>query len=234
MTAPELKYDFLLKKDRIQSLSTQNFNDAEIDWFLNEAQTVFLKQRLGTNNTKHASYETIQKRIDDLSNLHVKFPLQLPLPLTQHSTVYELDLASLTYSYFYLLRASVTLKDKDCIKNVPLRFTQTDDLSEVLKDPFNNPSDEFLPFNFGRASTGLNSSIYVYPGLYKPYAIQVEYVKTPTKISQGTYTYLDGVIYPELTSELSPNVHSELVDIAVHLAQISLTQNTKEKLLIQE
>lgn len=31
MTAPELKYDFLLKKDRIQSLSTQNFYDEEID-----------------------------------------------------------------------------------------------------------------------------------------------------------------------------------------------------------
>lgn len=31
MTAQELKYDFLLKKDRVQSLSTSNFNDAEID-----------------------------------------------------------------------------------------------------------------------------------------------------------------------------------------------------------
>lgn len=234
MTAPELKYDFLLKKDRVQSLSTHYFNDAEIDWFLNEAQLVFLKQRLGVNNSRRASYEAIQKRIDDLSNLHIKFPVQPPLPLIAHGNIYELDLSSLSKPYFQFLRASVTVKENGCTTDVPLKFTQTDDMSEVLKDPFNNASVDAIPFNFGRATLGENSSIYLYPATQVPLYIQVEYITTPKRISQGTYAYLDNTIHPETTSQLSPNVHSELVDIAVQLAQMALDQNAKEKLLLNE
>lgn len=187
------------------------------------------------NNSKRASYEALQKRIDDLSNLHIKPPVQQPLPLIAHGNIYELDLTSLKYPYFQFLRAHVQIKENGCLKDVLLKFTQTDDLSEVFKDPFNGASTESIPFNFGRASSGGdNSSIYIYPALYVPLSITIEYIKVPRKISQGTYTYLDGKVYPETTSELSPNVHSELVDLAINIAQLSLDQNTKEKLLINE
>ena len=164
MTAQELKYDFLLKKDRIQSLSTSNFNDAEIDWFLNEAQLVFLKTRLGLNNSKGASYEMVQKRIDDLSELHIKFPVQPTLPVINHQSVYELPLNTLKFPYFSFLRGTVFVKDDKCSTEVSLKFVQSDDESEILKDPFNNASTEFIPYNFGKATTE-GSSIYMYQGI---------------------------------------------------------------------
>jgi hypothetical protein len=223
MTAQELKYDFLIKKDRIQSLSTSNFNDAEIDWFLNEAQSVFIKQRLGTTNTHRASYEQLQKRTDDLSTLHVKFPLQPPLPLIDHQNVFE---------YHSFLRA--TVKVTSCAKELPLRFSQTDDLSEVLRDPFNDASSsDFVPFNFGM-SADAKSSIFIYPGLLKPVSIQMEYIRIPNKITQGTYTYIDGTIPITTTSELPTTTHSEIVDLAVWLAQVSLAKDPQEKLLVNE
>lgn len=216
MTARELKYDFLLKKDRVQSLSTANFNDAEIDWFLNEAQMVFIKQRLSNSNSRRASYEQIQKRTDDLSTLHIKYPLQPSLPLIPHTGVYELPLSSLAYPYLQFLAGSLTIKLPSCNKEVPIRFTQTDDLSEVLRDPFNEASaEDFVPFNFGRSSVDDQSSIFVYPSIYTPISIDIEYIKHPQKIFQGTYTYIDNTIPPESTTDLPEHTHTEVVDIAV-------------------
>ena len=36
MTAQELKWDFLFKRDNIESLKGKTFLDNEIDWFLNQ------------------------------------------------------------------------------------------------------------------------------------------------------------------------------------------------------
>lgn len=238
MTAQELKYDFLVKKDRVQSLSTSNFNDAEIDWFINEAQIIFLKNRLGLSNSRKESYEMSQKRIDDLSDLHIKYPIQPYIALVDHQTVYELPLSSLKYTYFTFLRGTVFVKDGTCTKEVALKFTQSDDMNEILKDPFNNASvEEFIPFNFGKSTT-TGTSIYIYPADLILTKASVEYIKTPSKVSQGTYTYLDGVTYPEATLEFSSNVHSEIVDLAVEVATIALQdpsiEYAKLKTLIHE
>lgn len=47
MDVRSLHYQFKLNKDRIDTLVNQDFNVAEIDWLLNEAQLIFVKQRFG-------------------------------------------------------------------------------------------------------------------------------------------------------------------------------------------
>lgn len=239
MTAPELKYDFLLKKDRVQSLQTANFNDAEIDWILNEAQLSLVKTRLEPSNNKRETYEMTQKRVDDLSNLHIRFPLQQPLSLLNHGGVYELPLDTLTFPYLYFLKGTVETKYSKCTITTPLKFIQSDDANEILKDPFNSSDEqEFIVYNFGRSSTSSNSSLYLYPGNLTLGKLSPEYIKVPSKISQGTYTYIDGIIYPQTTSELNPNIHNELVDLAVTIANLVLEspsyQYSQLKTLISE
>ena len=65
MTVEEMHYDFKLKFNKLDSQDYQNFQVPEIDWILNEAQWVFLKQRYGLTNPKQTKYQgkTIPKHI---------------------------------------------------------------------------------------------------------------------------------------------------------------------------
>ena len=100
----ELHYQFKLNLDRVDSLANPDFNPAEIDWLLNEAQLIFIKQRMGMNNQKRAGFETSQKRIDDLGNLVIKFPLQPGLSPNEVSPgVLEINLKDTLYPYMFLV-----------------------------------------------------------------------------------------------------------------------------------
>lgn len=241
MSPRELHYQFKVNLDRVDSLSNPDFNAAEIDWFLNEAQLIFVKQRMSSrSNSKQKGFEESQKRIDDLGNLVIKFPLQTGItPILVSPGIYELPLASLTYPYLFLLDTWVEIQvNENCTKNVPLRFVQHDDYLQAVKDPFYSSHEEFIPYNIGRSSVLGGESIYIYSS-FTVNSVFVEYIKYPAKISLGTYTYIDGVTYPEQTLESSVQTHQEIVDLACSLAGLS-TQNPEyiqlrqTKLLINE
>ena len=105
MTIRELHYQFKINLDRVDSLSNPDFNAAEVDWLLNEAQLIFVKQRMSSrSNSKQKGFEESQKRIDDLGNLVIKNPLQIGLvPTLVSPGIYELPFSSLTYPYLFLL-----------------------------------------------------------------------------------------------------------------------------------
>lgn len=229
MTVQELHYEFKLKMDRVDSLSQQDFKVHEIDWLLNEAQLVFIKRRFtDLSNSKRKGFENGQKRIDDLATLVVKYPTQPPILTTLVDTgIYEADLDGTVYDYMFLVNAYVDIVlDETCtLKNTPLKFMQHDDIMESLRDPFNKPSYEFVPYNYGKSSSGTSTSIYVYGGDLPASAINsiyIEYVKKPSRISMGNYQYIDGVTYTANTSELPEQAHPELVDIACELAAMNI------------
>ena len=226
MTSMEMNYDFKLKVDKIDSLSQADFNIAQVDWLLNEAQTLFVKQRYQLNNNYNSGFEATQKRIDDLSSLHIKFPLQPAVPLSNVGGIYELNLSQLAYKYMFLTRAYVEVMnvDNQCITTANVSLVQNDDLNEALKDPFNSPTFNEIPANYGRSSSGISSSIYLYPGDLLLGNAFVEYLKAPEKIYSGSYTYIDNTPVTPQDCELSEHTHSEIVDIAVELAA-SITQN---------
>lgn len=241
MDIQSLHYQFKLNMDRIDTLSNQDFNATEIDWLLNEAQLIFVKQRMsGASNLKRRGFEASQKRIDDLSTLVIKYPLQPALTPVLDSGVYELDLTNLSYPYFQLLavQADVEIAD-DCVKRVPLRFIQHDDYLSALRDPFNKASEEFVPYNVGRASSSTGSSLYIYPGSYLVLYVYPEYIKYPSKVSYGNYVYIDGVTYAAATLELPEHTHPEIVDIACQIASLNIENPEyirlkQEKIFTQE
>lgn len=224
MTIREAHYAFKLAMDRVDTNSQSNFLKGEIDYFLNEAQNVFLKTRSGTNNQKQKGFEASQKRIDDLSSILIKFPEQPFLSPITSGTIYEVNLSDLKYKYYSLIRITAEITFTNCTKTVGLKFTQHDDLNEVLKDPFNKPSQDSIPYNFGKSSTGNSSSIYIYSPTGVVNKVYVEYLKLPNKVSYGGYTYIDGIIYPASTFELPEHTHQEIVDIAAKLAALN-TEN---------
>jgi hypothetical protein len=81
--------------------------------------------------------------------------------------------------------------------------------------------------------------MYIYPGDYFIPSVYIEYIKYPSRVSFGNYTYLDGVNYPQTTLELSDLVHQEIVDLACQIAGLN-TENPEyiqlknQKILIQE
>lgn len=223
MSTPELHFAFNLGMDRFGTLSKENFNKAEIDWLLNEAQMIFLKRRTSPRNNRNEGFEASQKRIDDLSPLVIKYPLQPGLIPILDSGVYIVDLGSLDYTYYQLVDASAdVLISADCTKSVPLKFVQHDDIRTVLRDPFNNASIEGIPYNFGRSLTGTNSSIFIYPNQLSVSKVYLEYLKRPSKVFYGNYTYIDGNVYAEATLEFPEHTHSEIVDIACQIAALNI------------
>jgi hypothetical protein len=223
MDIRELHYDFDIKMDRINSHSQTNFLKAEKDWLINEAGLVFLKQRSGTNNSKRKGFENTQKRIDDLSTLVIKFPEQPYLvPTLVDTNIYEIDLSTLEYNYYALTRIYCEATINGCVKTVALKFIQSDDFNDMLKDPFNSPSEDFFPYNFGKSSTTNAQSIYIYPLNSSISKVYIEYLKYPNKVSFGDYKYIDGVIYPEQTLEFPEHTHTEIIDIAVTLAATNI------------
>lgn len=240
MQIAELHYAFKLAKDRIDTLANQDFNVVEIDWLLNEAQIVFTKNRFSEWNNKRRGFESNAKRIADLSALVVKNPLQPPITPTLDSGVYEVKLSDLLYPYLFFVSGTVDIVDANsCTTNVPLKFIQHDDYLYSFRDPFNSPSLEFIPYNFGLSSTGSGTSIYIYPGDYTISSVYVEYIKYPSRVSYGNYTYIDGVNYPQNTFELSEHTHQEIVDLACQIAALNIEnpeyiQLKNQKIMIQE
>ncbi len=225
MTLAELHYAFKLGMDRIDKASSEDFNKAEIDWLLNEAQLVFVRRLLNPDSNspiRVKGYEQTQHTTDALSSLHIKYPLQPSITPTLLDGVYEIPLNSLQFEYMQLLRLTANAEFNSCASSVTLKFTQTDDVSEVLKDPFNAPSTDYIPYNFGRSSANDGSSIYIYPGKYSILKVNPEYIRYPKRVFFGDYTYIDGTIPAQQGLETPEKTHQEIVDIACLLASLNI------------
>lgn len=221
MTIIEQHYDFDLKIDKVASFAKENFNVAEKDWLLNEAQDVFVKQRMTGHNPHGTGFEFNQKRIDDLSTIHIKFPEQPGITPSLVSGVYEVTLSSLVHPYLKFTRGQVDVVQDNCPnKKVSLREMQNDDLNDSLDDPYAQSSlKDGVLFNFGKSSlTTAQSSIYLYPGDLTLGDVYIEYLKQPRQMFYGGYDYIDGTPTTQVDCELPEHTHIEIVDIAVAIA----------------
>lgn len=226
MTIEELHYDLKYKLDKVDSLDTDNLLPAEIDWILNEAISLFVKQRYDRNNFKKLGFEGNQKRIDDLKTLVIKSPTssQPGIPVQQIGpNMYELILSNFNYDYLFLIRLSVKIKKTNCgEKIISVEQSEHDDLNTILfNDPFRKPSFEWsrIPIVFGRTDTTLDDkgSIYLYTdSTFTIEEVYPEYLKEPNKVSIGNYQYLDGSIATKTECDLPKETHREIIDIAVN------------------
>jgi hypothetical protein len=230
MTIQEMHYSFKLKTDKVDSLNVDSFNDAEIDWILNYAIDVFVKQRYGVTNNKQTGLEVTQKRIDDLKSLHKKEHEILTSQVKPN--LYSANLSQIvnpssqiiTDDYWFTTRLRVDIKKGTCVKNIGVKLVQTDDLNEALSYKFYKPD-----FNWGRVLATINldwneqdDSIYLYTDGFEVLKVFIDYVKRPNKVWLGTYTTLKGDLVPMVNTpidcDLSDSTHEEITTLAASLA----------------
>lgn len=244
MNIAEQHFDFKIKSDKIDSLSRRNLRPHEIDWLLNEAQNIIVKQRYGQTNVKRSGFESIQKRTEDLRTLVVKSPTTTQpgvAPVRNTSDVYEFLISDFEFPYYFLVRISAKITDGSCEKVINgTIMTQHDDLNRSLDLEFVKPD-----FNWGRIlvlegrsdqADESEGSIYVYTDGFEVMEIYPEYIKKPKNVWIGTYDSLDGryiIGNPAVSSELPEHLHSEIVDIAVKEA-VRIMENPNLFQLYQE
>jgi len=236
MNIREAHFAFKIAFDRIDSLSSPDFNEAEVDAFLNEAQLVFIKRRYGKfSNAKKQGFEETQKRIDDLSTVSIQYPTQPAITPTQvaGAPVYEVSTSNFIFPYLFLTSVQGTLNTEECT-DVFFKPVRTDQLDQKLKDPF---SSKTIFYTTGRNSLG-GTSLFLFTA--QPLLeVKVSYIKYPSKVSSGNYAHLDGIVHPENSFELPLHTHPEIVDIAAELAALSIQDpaylSTKtQKVLVHE
>ena len=97
MRIDQMHYNFELELDRVASNDRPDFMPWEIDEYLNKGISTFVKTRYSVSNKLKVGFETNQKRIDELSSLHIKSPeLQPPIvPIDLGNGRYEVRLNNL-------------------------------------------------------------------------------------------------------------------------------------------
>lgn len=225
---------YRLALDRVNSFTSDDFVPAQIDWLLNLAHLIEVDKRYTPANSFRQGMEVTQKRIDDLSVLHVKSPQDQPglTPVLNgtilDSNIFECPISSFLYDYKDLtgLRADIT--SGSCTKQIGLTQVQEDDLNEALVNEHTKPDFKWKTalFSIGKNSASNGTpSIYVYSGDFTVNKIYPSYIKMPRKVFFGGYDTLDGVYVaadPQIDSELPESMHRNIVDTAVELASAAL------------
>lgn len=231
MNIQEMHYEFKVRANRLDTQHYQDLNPYTIDSLLNNAQMYFMEHYAYVSRLP---FESIQSRIDMLSNLVIGYPEQPELnPVLIDSssvTTYELKLENLKYDYAHLVRAYV---NSNCgvvnIKLIPIN-----NLNRMLTDALQKPSAKWrrLLATIRKTSDDVNPSLYIYsePSLIVQ-GVRLEYIKNPKEVFYGGYNSIKydtciassgincqqyyNVSTQPVDCEISETYHSLIVDIAV-------------------
>ena len=208
MTVSEMHSAVRLGLDKTSSFEYASFLTEELDFWLNEAQERFIKQRLYGNNYKQEKYDQSQKRIDDLKSIIIQ---GTSIALSDSSLGINIKEASLpidspTVPYMFYLNSSV----EDNLGNdlqtgdiIPIEL-----LSKYTKDFINNPYIRRpLVYLYN------NKIAIIHGDEFIPDRCSILYIKKPRKLvgigSLGTYeTYI---------CELPEHTHREIVAMCVEM-----------------
>lgn len=255
MTIQEMHYDFKIKIDKIDTNQKYNFNPAQIDWLLREAQWVWLKNTYGFSKSMKSGFEVTEGRIQDLKALHIKSPEDQPsIPAFIVDTdIYLSRLENLEHDHLFTTRVKAKIRQNNCEKTVGVSIVQTDDLNDAIVDPFNRPNFRFgrVLAVYGRTSNGGSSAIhrngngtlYLYSKDFEILEVYIDYIKYPNRMWVGTYNLTDNLLPKNASNayiyqvgdtpidcEFNSHTHNEIVDIAVYLASTSIEDPNLVKL----
>jgi hypothetical protein len=217
MTVSEMHTAFRLHLDKSTSLvGNPDFLSEEIDFWLNEAQDRFIKQRIYGNNYRQEGFEQTQKRVDDLRGLLINSTGNLLTQSTIAVNVKEcsLPVSDATSPYMFYINSSLVGASSTTmqVKNV----VQYEYITEYLKDTMNNPYIRRPLVTFYG-----NKIAFIHGDEFVPLSCNLRYIKKPKKLVYGT----PGT-YETNTSELSFHTHSEIVILAVSLV-VENTENPR-------
>lgn len=225
MTVQSMHDEFKVTLDKVDSSAYPELLDWEIDFFLNEAQERFIKNRYGKNNLYSAGFEENQKRKEDLSSIIVSAYCAIVTtnyPMLAGGSVVKAELTNfwedaaktlpLEYKYMFFGKALAETSKANCpSKWNSVRELQHGEITPMLSDPFHKPmaSDPVIFFEDGDIFITAGESASV-DNLF------LTFVRRPESINIGSY---EG---SEQECVLSEHTHKEIVQYAVKIAMESI------------
>ncbi len=236
---PDMHNAFRLNLDKSSSLvGNPDFLPEEIDYWLNEAQDRFIKQRMFGNNNKREGFEQGTKRINDLHTLvcntydtyYSAGPPTFPtIPLHSSSlgsNVVEATIPLIEYNPYMYYISSILYTGTGAISLNSGEIIDSKNLTKYISDSINTP---FIRrplvyfYNNVTSSIVINNQtiafIYDPSSSFYPTSFNMIYIKMPRTLTSQTITGY--VTYPSNyltnTCELPVETHEEIVNIAVGL-----------------
>lgn len=221
MTVEGMHYDFKMKANKVDSQKNRNFLIPEIDWILNEAQEIFIKNIAEPRNpNSYLGFETAQRTIDDIR----------PIVVSDKEITVVNNIATLPTDYMFFLKGRAnmvkTIDTKECTATGIIFIRQHDDLFE--QSMFDKSSFEWRVVN----ALFVNEGLKIFTTNFSINKLSISYLRKPAYINNaqnfvdGSYKLPDGVTIKSVNQncELPAHTHGEIVDIAVLLAS-GITQN---------
>lgn len=211
MLIGEAHQAFKLELDKIDSLNYPDILPEEIDYYLNEAQDTFVKQRYGGTNSRKQSFEQSQKRIDDLRTLVLTSNI-VPLATNPNNIDPNAQFVNMPGDYWFLVQERATVTYNDCkgipvTKRVDVIATTHDSFNEVINNPFKKPNTEKVLRLMANGFSELVHAPNVVINIY-----HIRYIKEPVRVS----------LVNNISFELPEHTHQEIVNQAVSLALESI------------
>ena len=208
-----LHYGFLRRANKVDSLQDVNFYVPQIDDYLNEALSIFIKE-----TAKEVEYN--QNRIDDLKNL-MEFNKPLAIDCKK-----DFCTAKLPENYYRLVRIETIASKDGCIDKIKTYPIQFDDINNFLE------SSEYKPSFYWR-ETGyeiVENDILIWTNNdFKIKDVKLTYLSkhprlgNPEDSFEGKYTLPDGTDVKQqsllLDNADQPNI---IMDLAVLLASTDI------------
>lgn len=229
--------DIKIFLDKVDSSAYPEFEDGEIDVFINEGIKRLVNQKYGGNNPLRTSFEETQKRTEDLKSLVVTkyFPVVLSTVYTSPFKVYKTNLDQ-AYSdssliipspekYLFFTKCVANVIENNCNSFAKIKQIQQDDLTEVILDPFNKPKGNKVVSFFEEGT--LCFAVDTVKTLEK---VLITYIKKPALVNKGTYGF------PLVECDLDEHLHSEVIQVTVGIMLENIEsqrQNTQEVLNTQ-
>ena len=215
MDIRDMHYDFAIKYNKVDSNGNEHLEIPEIDWLLNEAQEMYIRNIAEPFSNKFHGFELNQRTIDSIS----------PIVKTEDITIVSNSYAELPEDYFFYVNGIVTMSRGKCLNKTGLLLIKQHD-DEFLFDSFQKSSFEWRELVANFEERGL----VIYPEDFIVNKIALTYLKKPEYLHNAEdFNPGGGYELPSGKSLLyrshcifKEDVCKDIVDIAVMLA----AQNT--------
>lgn len=237
MTANEMKYDFLLKYDKITNFSSPGYTDREIGRILTSAQDEFIRTRyIPKGNKYNEGFEETEKRSKDLAEL-TRGPrdnsgsLVTSISSNQNGVVENGTFFNIPTDVLYVISEEAIVDSENCKTNenllLPVKRITHDYYTINKRNPNRKPyidgTDGLvwrLDYSTSQDATPERRVELITDGSFDILEYHVRYIKKPLEIvpfippTQGG----DGTTTAIQNCELDSSTHPEIVNIAVRIA----------------
>ena len=219
MNVQEMHFAVKANLNKLDS-SYRNLQIPEIDWFLNQAQMVFVKSCMPQSASLFLGreFEITQRTIDSIRTLVV------PIRITTNSSF-----ITIPENYLFYVSAYVDARKNTCSRTIRCYEVQHDDLHRESTNTSSSFEWEECNINFETGGIRCYTTDFTINSMDLTYIRQPKLIHNAVQYNGGTYNYFGTVLTGTSNCELPAITHDDIVRIAVFLASRAIEQPTSNQ-----